>query len=328
MLAIDTLATAGMAPALALVPQRSAAAFGSRNTRPVCVAVSAKSIVTPASSRRLSSGTKNFMPRCSTTVSPGRGADSTLNSLARPEHPPGVTTRRKPLSAAPLIRSMRRMNFSAAAVMMTSMDRCSGSRLITRQALVDHAGVLDRTHRGALRLIEMPEAFGAFLRIDEEHAALFSDGNVRTFRFARGAAGALGCDDFQWHESFPPIAENENSVSRGDERALTDVGVAARLMSNLSALDLVEIILEPGDRRFLDEFARVLIDRIDAGRFQLRFRAAADLGDEHRLAVVDGPDDRGEAVFLAIAALTEEIHAPMADEFRAGGTQLDRNSTR
>ena len=104
--------------------------------------------------------------------------------------------------------------------------------------------------------------------------------------------------------------------------ALTDVGVAARRHADLAALDLVEIVLEVGDRRLLDELEGVLIDRIDAGLEQIVLRAAADLGDEHRRAVVDRADDRLEAVFLAIAALAIEIDAAMTDELRAAGAEL------
>src|SRR5262249_36374321 len=60
------------------------------------------------------------------------------------------------------------------------------------------------------------------------------------------------------------IVCSASSGSR-DQRALPDRGVAAFDMRNLAAVDLVEIGLEPGNRRFLDELVRVLIDRFDAG---------------------------------------------------------------
>ena len=51
-------------------------------------------------------------------------------------------------------------------------------------------------------------------------------------------------------------------------------------------------------------------------------RAAADLGDEHGLAIVDGADDRLEAVLVAITALAVQIDAAMSDEFRALGAEF------
>src|SRR5271165_3922941 len=142
------------------------------------------------------------MPPWSSTRSPGAGAGSTLKAPVSPEQPPGVTTRRNPDSALPPILSMRRMNFSAAAVTTTSMLAPLCGRLIARQALVDHTGVVHRADRGALRRIEMSDALGAFLRIDEEHAALLGDRNVGAFRLACRATGALRRDDFQWHGSL------------------------------------------------------------------------------------------------------------------------------
>src|ERR1039458_6367634 len=86
MLAMSILDTPGSA-FLPLLPQLWATAFGLWNTKPDCVGVSAKSIVTPASSSRLSAGRNILTPRCSYTASPGCGADSMLNSPASPEHP-------------------------------------------------------------------------------------------------------------------------------------------------------------------------------------------------------------------------------------------------
>ena len=104
---------------------------------------------------------------------------------------------------------------------------------------------------------------------------------------------------------------------RRDQRALADLRVAALDVHDLAAVDFVQIVLEPGDRRFLDELVRELIDRLDTRLDQVGLRAAADLGDEHRMAVVDGADDRLQAFFLAEAALAVEIDTAMADEFRA-----------
>ena len=47
-------------------------------------------------------------------------------------------------------------------------------------------------------------------------------------------------------------------------------------MGGLAAVDLVEIGLEPGDRRLLDEFVGVLIDRLDAGLDQTGQRIFAE----------------------------------------------------
>ena len=66
--------------------------------------------------------------------------------------------------------------------------------------------------------------------------------------------------------------------------------VAARRVRDFAALDFLEVVLEVGDRRLLDELVGVAVDRLDAGFEQLLLRAAADLGDEYRGAVVDGAD--------------------------------------
>src|SRR3954451_5458899 len=97
--------------------------------------------------------------------------------------------------------------------------------------------------------------------------------------------------------SLPPMSGGR------DQRTLADLGIAALQVLDLTAIDLVEIGLEPGNRRLLDELVGILIDRLDAGLWQIALRAAADLGHEHRMAVVDGADDGLETVFLAIAAL-------------------------
>jgi hypothetical protein len=54
-----------------------------------------------------------------------------------------------------------------------------------------HAGIFDRAHHGALRGVEMPDAFGAFLRIDDVHVFLETDGGVGTFEFTSAAYRAL-----------------------------------------------------------------------------------------------------------------------------------------
>jgi hypothetical protein len=43
--------------------------------------------------------------------------------------------------------------------------------------------VLSTAHRRALRRIEVTDAFGALLGVDDEHAILFGNGHVRTFGF-------------------------------------------------------------------------------------------------------------------------------------------------
>src|SRR5271165_1212938 len=125
-------------------------------------------MVTPSSSNRLSAARNSVTPFTVNACSPGPGAGATLKSAASPEHPPGVTFRRKPLPGPPSKRSRRRMNFSAAAVMVRFIDRPSGSRLIAREVGVNDTGIVHRTDRDALRDIEIPDAFGALLRIDDE----------------------------------------------------------------------------------------------------------------------------------------------------------------
>src|SRR6516165_340494 len=107
----------------------------------------------------------------------------------------------------------------------------------------------------------------------------------------------------------------ELSLCRGDEGALANLRIAARLMLDFTRGDFLEIGLEPGECRFLNEFMCVFIDRGDAGSSEIRLRAAADFGDEHGVAIIDGANDGGERVLLAIAALAIHIHAAMADEF-------------
>src|SRR5579883_3556915 len=107
-----------------------------------------------------------------------------------------------------------------------------------------------------------------------------------------------------------------------NQRALADRGVATFDMLNLAAVDLIEIRLEPGDCRFLDELVSVLIDRLDAGPHKVALRAATDLGHENGVAVVDGADDGRKAVLLAIAALAVEIDATVTDELGARGREL------
>jgi len=111
-------------------------------------------------------------------------------------------------------------------------------------------------------------------------------------------------------------------VSGRHVRTLADVGVTARGVLDLAALHLAQIVLEPGDRRLLDELVRVLLDRLDASLGQLAARTAADLGDKYRMAVVDGADNGRQRILLAVAALAVEIDAPVADELGAGGAEL------
>src|SRR5262249_22366951 len=96
-----------------------------------------------------------------------------------------------------------------------------------------------------------------------------------------------------------------------------DFGVAARNVHDLAGLDLVEILLEPGDRRLLDELVRELVNRLDARLQQVVLRTAADLRHKHRVAVVDRADDRVERVVLPVAALAVKVHPAVTDELRA-----------
>ena len=57
--------------------------------------------------------------------------------------------------------------------------------------MVNHTGVIDRTNSCALRTIEMPDAFGAFLRINDEGSTLLGNCDVGTLGLAGRATGAL-----------------------------------------------------------------------------------------------------------------------------------------
>src|SRR5271165_5735209 len=93
-------------------------------------------------------------------------------------------------------------------------------------------------------------------------------------------------------------------------------------MLNFAASNAVEIIPIPADCRFLDELSGEGIDGINASLREFRFRAAADFRDEHGVAIVDRADNRREAVFLAVAALAIQVHAPMTHELGARGAEL------
>src|SRR5208337_4822263 len=90
-----------------------------------------------------------------------------------------------------------------------------------------------------------------------------------------------------------------------------------RNVHDLTALHLVEVRLEPGDRRLLDELVRKLVNRLDARLQKVVLRAAADLRDEHSVTIVDRADDRVERVVLAVAALAVQVDAAVTDELRA-----------
>jgi hypothetical protein len=67
--------------------------------------------------------------------------------------------------------------------------------LVSGLGSIDHASVVDRTHRDALRIVEVADALGALFRVDEEDAILFVDGDIRAFGFTGGTARALRSDD-------------------------------------------------------------------------------------------------------------------------------------
>src|SRR5271165_4974019 len=195
--------TSGVA-VLQLLP----ADFGSWNTKPVWRGVSTKSTVTRSSSRRLSAGRNSLTPSISNTPSPGLGAASTENSAASPEQPPGVTDRRRPLPGPPSKRSSRRKNVCAAGVSVMSIAvpscRPSGPRLVARDAGVDDAGVVHRADGDALRHVEVADALGAFLRVDDERPVLLRNRDVRAFGLAGGARRALRGDDLVGHGIVAP----------------------------------------------------------------------------------------------------------------------------
>jgi hypothetical protein len=76
------------------------------------------------------------------------------------------------------------------------------------------------------------------------------------------------------------------------------------------------VVGKPGQRGLLDELVRVLVHRLDAGGLQFVARAGADLGHQHRVAVVDGIDDRRQLLVFAIAALAVQVDPAVADEQR------------
>jgi hypothetical protein len=67
----------------------------------------------------------------------------------------------------------------------------AGAACHRADSLRGYAGIFDRTYDRALRRIEMPDAFGAFLRIDDVHVVLETNGCVGTFEFAGAANRAL-----------------------------------------------------------------------------------------------------------------------------------------
>src|SRR6266542_1946600 len=158
-------------------------------------------MVTPSSSNLLSTGRKSRSPLHSTTASPSRGAGATSNSAARPEQPPGVTVKRKPLSGPAEKRSMRRMNFSAAGVMVTFICLLLRLGLVPRIVRVDDAGAVDGANRHALRVVVEADALGTLCRINHKAGALLGDCIVGTFRLTCRAGGAAICHDQVCHFS-------------------------------------------------------------------------------------------------------------------------------
>src|SRR6266496_3644505 len=81
-----------------------------------------------------------------------------------------------------------------------------------------HAGIFDRAHHRALRRVEMSDAFGAFLRVDDVHVILETNGGVGTFEFASAAYRALRGDYFVGHlrlqkrASMPDMASLSSGV--------------------------------------------------------------------------------------------------------------------
>src|SRR5208282_98747 len=120
----------------------------------------------------------------------------------------------------------------------------------------------------------------------------------------------------------PVTGSSRLDSSRRDQRALTNFRIATLDVRDFATVDLVQIRLEPDDRRLLDELVRELVDRLDPRLEQIALRASADLRHEHRVAVVDGADDGLEAFFLAVAALAVEVDPAMTDELRAGGRKF------
>jgi hypothetical protein len=90
-------------------------------------------------------------------------------------------------------------------LLVPASSRC----YVTWIGVVDNAGQVNRANRYALRLIEMPEAFSTFFRVDNEYAVLFTDSHVGALGFTRGTAGALGSNDFVGHDFSLKI----NSIS-------------------------------------------------------------------------------------------------------------------
>jgi len=87
--------------------------------------------------------------------------------------------------------------------------RLGGQFLELRLQLVLALGVgridddaIDRAHLDALRLVEVSDALGALVRIDDEDLSSGGDGVVRALGFAHGAVDAV-FRDYQSHFLFP-----------------------------------------------------------------------------------------------------------------------------
>src|SRR6266536_1233853 len=108
----------------------------------------------------------------------------------------------------------------------------------------------------------------------------------------------------------------------GQQSTLTDRRIAPLHMLNFTGFHLLHVLLEVDDGGLLDERQSILVHRFNAGLLQRVLGAAADLGDEDRMTVVDGANDGVQAVFFSEAALAVEVHAAMTHKLGTGRAQL------
>src|SRR6516165_4435705 len=141
----------------------------------------------------------------------------------------------------------------------------------------------------------------------------------RRFLLHRGAVGAPRCKAYK----LGLFCGNGFRLNVDRDFTRTDFRVTLFDMDDRTSLHAFEVALEVGDRGLLDKLVRELIDSLDTSREEILLRAATDLRDEDRMAVLDSADDGLESIFLTIAALAVQVDTAVTDEVGAlAGAQL------